>query len=410
MAPRPPPAALHWSIVSRDYRDLQALIRSPTGELAVLGAVAVVVFAGNLLVANADVAGRPLWPGGVGLMAIAVAALVWRRKQPLLALGLTAAAAVVYYLLDYPAGFEPLPFIVALYGASSQGYRILSFAAAVLAAGMVGLVQLLTEPRVGPTGLLVVLGWLIVVIVVAEVIRSRRAYILEVEQRAIEAERSRESEAVRRVVEERLRIARELHDALAHHISVISVQAGAAMLRKDSKPELAHEVLPTIKQSAADAMRELRATLGVLRHPDEDHAVSDAVPLAPPPSLDRLDGLVRSIEAAGPKVVTEIRGDRRPLPTDVDLAAYRIVQEALTNITRHAEAGTAKVVLGYGEEQLELWVDDDGLGVAESPPAGGNGLLGMRERAAAIGGTLRAGPRTEGGFGVYANLPLGKAG
>ncbi|MEU5265893.1 sensor histidine kinase [Amycolatopsis sp. NPDC021455] len=396
--------------MSRDYRDLQALIRSPTGELAVLGAVAVVVFAGNLLVANADVAGRPLWPGGVGLMAIAVAALVWRRKQPLLALGLTAAAAVVYYLLDYPAGFEPLPFIVALYGASSQGYRILSFAAAVLAAGMVGLVQLLTEPRVGPTGLLVVLGWLIVVIVVAEVIRSRRAYILEVEQRAIEAERSRESEAVRRVVEERLRIARELHDALAHHISVISVQAGAAMLRKDSKPELAHEVLPTIKQSAADAMRELRATLGVLRHPDEDHAVSDAVPLAPPPSLDRLDGLVRSIEAAGPKVVTEIRGDRRPLPTDVDLAAYRIVQEALTNITRHAEAGTAKVVLGYGEEQLELWVDDDGLGVAESPPAGGNGLLGMRERAAAIGGTLRAGPRTEGGFGVYANLPLGKAG
>jgi signal transduction histidine kinase len=246
--------------------------------------------------------------------------------------------------------------------------------------------------------------------VVAEVIRSRRAYILEVERRALEAERSRDSEAVRRVVEERLRIARELHDALAHHISVISVQAGAAMLRKDSKPDLAHEVLPTIKRSAADAMRELRATLGVLRHPDEDHAVSDAVPLAPPPSLDRLDGLVRSIEAAGPKVVTEVRGDRRPLPTDVDLAAYRILQEALTNITRHADAGTAKVVLDYGQEQLELWVNDDGLGAAGSPPAGGNGLLGMRERAAAIGGTLRAGPRTEGGFGVYANLPLRKAG
>ncbi|GAB3878854.1 hypothetical protein GCM10029964_030190 [Kibdelosporangium lantanae] len=241
--------------------------------------------------------------------------------------------------------------------------------------------QLLTEPRLGPTGLLIVLGWLVVVIVVAEVVRGRRAYVLEVEQRALDAERGRESEAVRRVVEERLRIARELHDALAHHISVISVQAGAAILRKESKPDLAHEVLPAIKQSAADAMRELRAALGVLRHPDEDHAVPWGPPLGPPleppleppPSLARLDGLVGAVEAAGPKVVTRVVGERRPLPTDVELAAYRIVQEALTNVARHAGAATATVVLGYGERELELWVDDDGLGSSGPPAVGETG-------------------------------------
>ncbi|GAB3878858.1 hypothetical protein GCM10029964_030200 [Kibdelosporangium lantanae] len=126
---------LLWTVVSRGYRDLQELVRSPVGELGVLGAVAVVVFAGSPLLAEGDVASRPLWPGGVGLMSVAVAALVWRRRQPVLALLLTASAAVTYYVLDYPAGFEPLPFVVALYGASSQGHRVISLAAAVLAAG-----------------------------------------------------------------------------------------------------------------------------------------------------------------------------------------------------------------------------------------------------------------------------------
>jgi signal transduction histidine kinase len=382
--------------------------RGPAGDLTVLGAVAVAVFAGNLAIVHhgGGSAAQPIWPGGVGLMAVAVAALVWRRRHPIPALALTAVAAAAYYLLGYPAGFEPLPFLVALYGASSHGYRLVSAVAAVLATALVGIVQLVNGDRGGLTELLVVLGWLTVVIVVAEVVRSRRAYWVAMEQRAVDAERSRESEAARRVMAERLRIARELHDALAHHISVINLQAGAALLRKESRPELAHEVLPAIKQAAGDAMRELRATLGVLRHLDED----GESPLTPRPGLDRLAELVERAEAGGLIVRTVMEGDARELPTDVDLAAYRIVQEALTNVVRHAGAGTATVAINYRGRDLEVRVDDDGRGAAEPSTAGGNGLVGMRERAAAIGGELRAGPREEGGFQVYARLPITGAG
>jgi signal transduction histidine kinase len=406
--------------MGRGYRDLVNLARSPSGDVAVLLAVAVVLFGGNLLIARGGVTGaRPIWPGGVALMAAGVAALAWRRRRPVLVLALTAACAIGYYLLDYPAGFEPLPFVVALYGASSQGYRVISAGAALLAAALVELVQVVTVRRVGPVGLLVVLGWLVAVIVFAEVVRGRRAYLLEVERRAVDAERTRESEAARRVAEERLRIARELHDALAHQISVISLNAGAAILRQDSRPELAREVMPVIKQAAADAMRELRAALGVLRRPGEGGDGDDRVPLEPAPGLDRLDELVLRIEAAGPRVRTRIHGRQRPLPTGVDLAAYRIVQEALTNVTRHARDATATVVLDYRAAELDLRIDDDGRPAPHranaapdaAPGAGGrtgtgNGLLGMRERAASIGGRLDAGPRDGGGFGVHATLPL----
>lgn len=392
--------------VSRGYRDLVDFTRSPAGEFAVVAAVAVVVFGATLLLAHNGVtvgAGvRPFWPGGIGLMSISVAALAWRRQQPVVALVLTASSAAVYYVLDFPAGFEPLPFVVALYGVAGQGHRIVAGVAAVLAAVLVWYVQLFTVARDGPAEPHFVLGWLVVVIVFAEVVRGRRAYLLEVERRALEAEHGREAEAARRVVEERLRIARELHDALAHQISVISVQAGAAILRQDTKPELAHEVMPTIRQAATDAMRELRAALGVLRNPDE---TGDS-PLAPRPSLERLDELVARTEAAGPMVRTEIRGERRPVPTDVDLAAYRILQEALTNVTRHARDATATLLLDYRDDELELRVDDDGTTAPSLDTGSGNGLVGMRERAAAIGGVLDAGPRVGGGFTVRATLPL----
>jgi signal transduction histidine kinase len=390
--------------VTRGYRDLVDFTRSPAGEFAVVAAVGVVVFGATLLLAykgvTVGVGVRPLWPGGIGLMSISVAALAWRRQQPVVALVLTASSAAVYYVLDFPAGFEPLPFVVTLYGVAVQGRRIVAGVAAVLAAVLVWYVELFTVARDGPAEPHFVLGWLVVVIVFAEVVRGRRAYLLEVEQRALEAEHGREAEAARRVVEERLRIARELHDALAHQISVISVQAGAAILRQDTKPELAHEVMPTIRQAATDAMRELRAALGVLRNPDETG------PLAPRPGLERLAELVARTEAAGPTVCTEIRGERRPVPTDVDLAAYRILQEALTNVTRHARDATATVLLDYRADELELRVDDDGTTTPSLDTGSGNGLVGMRERAAAIGGVLDAGPRAGGGFAVRATLPL----
>ena len=389
------------------YRHWADRFRGPAGDLTVLTVVALAVFLGNLaIIITGGGPARPIWPGGVALMIVAVAALVWRRAHPIPALAVTATAAAAYYLMGYPAGLEPLPFLVALYGASSHGHRLVSATGAAAAAAVVAVVQLAGTGHVDVRELIGVTGWLTVVLVVAEVVRSRRAYLAAIEERAADAERTREFEAARRVAEERLRIARELHDALAHHISVITIQAGAALLRKESRPELAYEVLPVIKQSAGDAMRELRAALSVLRHPGEEHGS----PPAPSPSLDRLAGLVETVRAGGLAVRTVIRGDAGDLPTEVDLAAYRIVQEALTNVARHADAGTATVLISYGENDLEVRVEDDGRGPAEPPAPGGNGLAGMRERAAAIGGVLLAGPRDEGGFRVYARLPLAGAG
>ena len=384
-------------MVNGGYRRLQQLLHGPAGEFGVLVVATVVTFGGTLAFAGGDPTARPLWPGGVALLAVAVAALIWRRRHPVPVLAVTAIAAMAYYLLDFPAGFEPIPFVIALYGASSHGFRMISLGAAGLATGLVGAVQLVTEPRVGPTEVLAVLGWLLLVIVVAEVVRARRDYVVAVEQRAAAAERGREAEAARQVVEERLRIARELHDALAHHISVISVQAGAAILRRDARPELAHELMPTIKQSAADAMRELRATLGVLRD-------REAAPLAPRPGLDDLDDLVRGFATAGPEVTTTVTGTRRRPAPDVDLTAYRIVQEALTNSTRHANAERVRVLLHFGAEELEIDVADDGTGPSGS--GGGVGLVGLAERVAAVGGALQTGPGTDGGFRVHARLPL----
>ena len=387
-------------VMGGTYRHLHRFLQGPAGEFAVLAVAVAATFGGALAFAGGDPTARPIWPGGVGLLAVAVAALVWRRRHPVPVLAVTAVAAAAYYLLDFPAGVEPVPFVIALYGASSYGFRVISVVAAVLATGLVGAVQLVTEPRVGPAEVLAVLGWLLLVIVVAEVVRARRDYVVAVEQRAAAAERGREAEAARRVVEERLRIARELHDALAHHISVISVQAGAAILRRDARPELAHELMPTIKQSAADAMRELRATLGVLRDRED-------VPLAPRPGLDDLDDLVRGFATAGPEVTTTVTGARcRPAP-EVDLTAYRIVQEALTNSTRHANAGQVRVRLHFGPDELEIQVEDDGTGRAgAAEPGSGTGLVGLAERATAVGGALQAGPGAEGGFRVHARLPL----
>jgi signal transduction histidine kinase len=385
-------------VVSGGHRRLHQLLQGPAGEFGVLAGTAVVTVGGALAFAG-DPTARPIWPGGIGLLAVAVAALAWRRRHPVPVLAVTAIAAMAYYLLDFPSGFEPLPFVIALYGASGHGFRAVSLVAAASATALVAAVQLVTEPRMDPTEVLAVLGWLLLVIVVAEVVRARREYVVAVEQRAAEAERGREAEAARRVVEERLRIARELHDALAHHISVISVQAGAAILRRDARPELAHELMPTIKQAAADAMRELRATLGVLR--DRGDA-----PLAPRPGLDDLATLVRGYATAGPEVTTTVTGARRRAAPEVDLTAYRIVQEALTNSTRHADARRVQVLLHYGTEELEIRVDDDGTGAGPTDPGSGLGLAGLAERTAAAGGTLRAGPGADGGFRVHARLPL----
>jgi signal transduction histidine kinase len=227
--------------------------------------------------------------------------------------------------------------------------------------------------------------------------RMWQLHVREVEQRAERAERTKDEAAQRRAMEERLRIARELHDSLTHSISVIQVQAGVAVHLAHKHGEEVSPALMAIQEASADAVRELRATLDVLRS-EEDGDGS---------GLSQLDSLVARAQAAGLPVKLTITGLQRPLPPDVDQAAYRIVQEALTNVSRHAGQACAAVHLHYEPETLSIQVDDDGHGTgAEARPSGpGLGLVGMRERVSALGGRLQAGPQDDGGFQVRAELP-----
>src|SRR5215469_4296745 len=242
-------------------------------------------------------------------------------------------------------------------------------------------------------------GWLISAAVMVVTIRIWQLHVREVEQRAEEAERTKDEAARRRAMEERLRIARELHDSLTHSISVIQVQAGVAVHLARKRGEDVQPALLAIQEAGADAVRELRATLGVLRSEDDGDGSG----------LRQLDGLVARARAAGLPVTVTVTGTQRPLPPAVDQAAYRIVQEALTNVTRHAGHACASVSLHYAPETLSIQVDDDGDGAVAStgakPSGPGLGLVGMRERVSALGGRLQAGPQCDGGFQVRAELP-----
>jgi signal transduction histidine kinase len=240
-------------------------------------------------------------------------------------------------------------------------------------------------------------GWLISAGVMVVTFRIWQLHLREVEQRADEAERTRDETARRRAMEERLRIARELHDSLTHSISVIQVQAGVAVHLARKRGEEIPPALLAIQEAGADAVRELRATLGVLRA-DEDGDGS---------GLGQLDSLVTRAQAAGLPVTATVTGAPRPLPAEVDQAAYRIVQEALTNVTRHAGPARATVHVHFAPGSLSVQIDDDGTGAEADarPPGPGLGLVGMRERVSALGGWLQAGPRGQGGFQVRAELP-----
>jgi signal transduction histidine kinase len=239
-------------------------------------------------------------------------------------------------------------------------------------------------------------GWLISAGVMVVTLRMWQLHVREVEQRADEAERTKDEAARRRAMEERLRIARELHDSLTHSISVIQIQAGVAVHLARKRGEEVSPALLAIQEAGTDAGRELRATLGVLRSEEEGSG------------LCQLDGLVERARAAGLPVTVTVTGAERPLPPEVDQAAYRIVQEALTNVSRHAGHARASVQLHYTPQTLSIQVDDDGTGtstVTSTRASGpGLGLVGMRERVSALGGQLQAGPQ-DGGFRVRAELP-----
>jgi signal transduction histidine kinase len=221
----------------------------------------------------------------------------------------------------------------------------------------------------------------------------------EAKERALLAERQREERARRAVADERARIARELHDVVGHSVSVMTVQASAVRRLLEPDQEKVGEALQVVEQTGREALAEMRRMVGVLRHPEEAPA------LAPQPSLEQLERLVEQTREAGLPVELRIEGEPVALPTGVDLTAYRLVQEGLTNALKHARAQRAEVLVRYSDGHVELTVSDDGRGEG-SGDAGGHGLVGMRERVSVYGGEVEAGPRPEGGYRLRARLPV----
>jgi signal transduction histidine kinase len=338
---------------------------------------------------------------GIALLAVGPLALVARRRYPVAVLSIAWASTLAYWTIGYRRGPIFFALICAYFAAVMAGHR--RTAHTTLAAGYLAflwLPALLGRDRSPSlTASLGLAAWLGILASVTEVIRTRR-------ERAIEAAHTHEEEARRRASEERLRIAREIHDIVAHNISLINVQASSALHLIDEQPERARAALATIKDVSREALTELRSVLGALRQVDEE------APRSPTAGLARLDDLVARTRAGGLTVDVEVTGQPAPLPSGVDLAAFRIVQEALTNVTRHAAARSATVRLVYGDGDLVVQVDDDGIGTTGWSPNGvgrdgGNGIAGMRERASALGGTVRAAARPGGGFRVRAWLPVG---
>jgi signal transduction histidine kinase len=336
---------------------------------------------------------------GAAALVIAIAAcLTVRRRRPVQVLAVVWVLTLGYFLARYPYAPVWLGLVVAYYTAVVTGHRL---AGAV--AGVSGFLifpwldDLLGRgPAPWPGLLSFIAASLLVVFGLAEGMRVRR-------QRAAEAARTRAEEKRRLAREERIRIAQELHDVLAHNISLINVQASVALRVNPQLPEQARTALTAIKQASREGLGELRTVLDVLRQ-TEDPA---AAPGWPAPGLAQVQELVEGAKLAGLDAGVEVEGEPFPLPASVDLAAYRIAQEALTNVLRHADAMTVRVHVVYRPDELQIRIEDDGGGPQpEGEDSRGNGLSGMRERAAALGGKLDAGPRAGGGFEVLARLPL----
>jgi signal transduction histidine kinase len=389
---------------------------------ALLGLFVAVMQVQGTLAKPSDVVARPLTDFGyLGYLLLIVSGLVLavRRRWPVPVFITAALVSLTYFAIGFSDGPGWIGLFVALYTltAYGDGRRSLALAGA-------GITVLATGWLIAAAGIVprAAIGWVFFRIAASamaaalgESVRSRRAVAAEALERARQAERTREEEARSRVDGERLRIAREVHDTVAHAIAIINVQAGVTAYLLDKRPEGAREALVTIEQTSAQALQEMRAVLGVLRDSDNGRV--------PHPGLGQVNELAAMAREAGLDVSLEVTSSTTPVPSAVDHTAYRILQESITNVIRHVGPTRVTVTLDYGTDVLEVRVTDEGgrdaAGADAGPPAGtvngraaepGRGIVGMRERCGLLGGELTAGPRPCGGFEVKARLPLAPTG
>ena len=344
---------------------------------------------------------------GITLMVLAATVLVARRRAPVPVLAATSVLTLTELITDDPRAPVAMSAVVALFTVASRTDRPTTWRVGLLTmtvltgtAMLVGPLPWYDQENFG------IFAWTGMAAAAGDAVRSRRAFVDAIRERAERAERTREEEARRRVAEERLRIARDLHDVVAHHIALVNVQAGVASHVMDKRPDQAKEALAHVREASRSALNELRATVGLLRQSGDPEA-----PTEPAPGLVRLDELIGTFLSAGLAVEAARTDEETVLPAALDLAAYRVVQEALTNVRKHAgpdaKAEVSVVCVG---PNVEITVLDNGSGpggtVDGELHGGGHGLLGMRERVTALGGTLTTGPRYGGGFRVHAILPL----
>lgn len=338
--------------------------------------------------------------------ALSCATLLVRRRRPILVLVLTTAGLVGSTILIGGETILALALMIALYTVAADSDRRTTVLAWGATASVLALLSVETSLVVGPSLIgLTYLPWTAAAAALGDALRNRRAYVASVEERAAYAERTREQEARRRVADERVRIARDLHDVVAHRVAVINVQSGVANHLLTARPEDARAAIGHVRDAAGSILSELGDILDVLRESDQATALS---PTHTVPGLAGVDALVGSFAAAGLAVQCSLSGRPRPLAAAVDVAAYRLLQEALTNAHRHG-TGSARVTVEYADAQLALAVSNPVPGPANGSSASsesGWGLVGMRERASTVGGVVHAAAGPSGEFRVEAVLPL----
>ena len=366
----------------------------------------------SILVASrvAEANGTTIQAGAIALLVVQSAALTVRRRWPMAVYSVVGVSTVLYAWLGYPQAVGGFGVLIAIYTVAAHvplGEAIA--AAAVYVVGMA--LSLIGFARDSGGSLdvlfadfLVNLLALVLAWTVGVTVRTRRAYVAALEARAELLEREREDNARLAVALERGRIAREMHDVVAHNVSVVVVQAAAAERLVETDPERARQAMRDVATTGRQALTEMRRLLGVLRDGD---APDD---LGPQPGIAELRALASTVEDAGMKVELSVQGEERPLPASAALSVYRIVQEALTNSLRHAGPARARVILRYLPDALEVQVSDNGSGGTSPVEHDGHGLIGMRERVALFGGELTAGPRPEGGYAVVARIPTSGSG